>query len=623
MGGKVKVKVNFLAGWWMVSLLSVASLAAASGDLRLVDAVKNGDKETVQSLLKQRVDVNAPQPDGATALAWAVYRDDLETADLLIRASANVNAANEYGVTPLFLACTNRNAAMVERLLKAGADPNVAQWTGETPLMTAARTGNLAAVNSLLAHGADVNVKEKRRGQTALMWAVAGGYLDIVRVLIERKADVHAKSHMLRADGFTPKVYKTYEGLLQVSSKGGFTPLLFAAQNGNLEAARLLVAAGADVNEATEEDGSALLLASANGYEDLALFLLEKGANPNVKAGDGSEITPLHYALRGGIKSLMGGKERGGIVMLGVKEVAQANEVDEAKNVVPRKQEKASPLPGPNMPKLMKALIAHGADPNAPLGKQLPTRLRMASRPFVSLIGATPFLLASAANDSSAMKLLVEARANPNTRTVVDEIANPIGVTSEESQFQGGLTPLLAAAGLGFQGGATAQLVEGNKSTRVRSRKGEETRQTLESVKMLVELGADVNEANETGWTPLHAAAFAVEDPVIQFLVEKGAKLDVKNGCGQTPLSLADSSIGRGLTAIPLQHSRESTEELLRKLGASTSPLTTPVGRCVEGRSTNQIYIDRDRELERNRKIEEEKKKQLPLKSSAEKPLGQ
>ena len=183
MDGRVKVIV--LAGWWVVSLLSVASLAAAGGDLRVVDAVMKGDKEAVRSLLKENADVNAPQPDGATALAWAVHRDDLETAELLINAAANVNAANDYGVTPLSLACTNLNAAMVEKLLKAGADPNAAQWTGETPLMTAARTGDADAVNSLLAHGADVNAKETRRGQTALMWAIAERHAEVARVLIE------------------------------------------------------------------------------------------------------------------------------------------------------------------------------------------------------------------------------------------------------------------------------------------------------------------------------------------------------------------------------------------------------------------------------------------------------
>src|SRR6267142_289296 len=102
--------------WAMVPLLGALSYAAPADDLRLVDAVKNRDRAAVRSLMEQQVNVNAAQPDGTTALAWAANRDDLETADLLIRAGADVNKANDYGVTPLSLACTNRSALMVERL---------------------------------------------------------------------------------------------------------------------------------------------------------------------------------------------------------------------------------------------------------------------------------------------------------------------------------------------------------------------------------------------------------------------------------------------------------------------------------------------------------------------------
>src|ERR1700730_10279102 len=132
MKGKTSmdVRIKGLGGWWIVSLLSVASFAAPSSDLRLVEAVKKRDKEAIRSLLRQHVDVNTAQADGATALAWAAHWDDMETADLLIRGGANANAANDYGVTPLSLACSNGNAAMVGKLLKAGANPNAALSSG-------------------------------------------------------------------------------------------------------------------------------------------------------------------------------------------------------------------------------------------------------------------------------------------------------------------------------------------------------------------------------------------------------------------------------------------------------------------------------------------------------------
>src|SRR5262245_27661176 len=100
----------------LVALVSTIALAAAAADLRLVNAVKLRDGESVRTLLKARVDVNAAQPDGVTALHWAAHWSDLETARLLIAAHANVNAADDYHVTPLSLACLNGDGAMVETL---------------------------------------------------------------------------------------------------------------------------------------------------------------------------------------------------------------------------------------------------------------------------------------------------------------------------------------------------------------------------------------------------------------------------------------------------------------------------------------------------------------------------
>ena len=201
----MKISAKGLGIW----LFLLAATAGAAADLRLVEAAKSGDKQAARSLLKQHVDVNASQADGATALSWAAYRDDLEATDLLISAGANVNAANDYGAAPLLLACANGSAGMVDRLLKAGANPNAAVSTGETALMRCARTGNVETVKSLLARGANVNAKETGHGDTALMWAVAQKHADIARVLIDHSADVHARTN----NGFTP--------LLLVGGAGG------------------------------------------------------------------------------------------------------------------------------------------------------------------------------------------------------------------------------------------------------------------------------------------------------------------------------------------------------------------------------------------------------------------
>ena len=264
------IKAKGLRGLWLIPLLSVASFAAPSGDLQLVEAVEKGDQKAVRSLLKAHADVNTIQPDGATALMWTVHLDDLETAELLIRAGADVNAANEYGATALWLACANGNAAGVEKLLEAGADPNPALRSGESALMACAGRGMGDAVKSLLARGADINAKEIQGGQTALMWAIAEKHREVVRALIENGADASART------------------------RGGFTPVLFAAHQGDLDSARMLLEAGANVNEATLEGMSVLAVATASRHEKLALFLLEKGADPNVTDRDG--YTALHNA---------------------------------------------------------------------------------------------------------------------------------------------------------------------------------------------------------------------------------------------------------------------------------------------------------------------------------------
>src|ERR1700683_1644114 len=177
-----------------VFALSFSALAA--GNSPLADAAMNGDRPAVQSLLQQKADANAVQPDGATAIQWAAYRDDLEMADVLIAAGADIKLANREGATPLYLASLHGSAPMIEKLLKAGADPNTLGPEGETPLMLASRTGNLDAIRMLLDHHADVNAKDKLRGTTALMWATEQSHPEAVKLLVEHGATVGAQTEI-------------------------------------------------------------------------------------------------------------------------------------------------------------------------------------------------------------------------------------------------------------------------------------------------------------------------------------------------------------------------------------------------------------------------------------------
>jgi ankyrin repeat protein len=212
---------------WLPVALAATALGAAAPDSRLPEAARAGDRETVNRLIAAGTAIDAPEPDGTTALHWAVYHDDLAMTGRLLDAGANVNAANRNGATPLTLACANSGAALVDRLLKAGADPSIAP-SGAPPLLACAQGGAVSAVQMLIARGADVNAQDSWRGQTALMWAAAENHADLITVLLAGGAAVDARSI------------------------GNFTALMFAVRQDAREAARLLIAAGADPNARTE-----------------------------------------------------------------------------------------------------------------------------------------------------------------------------------------------------------------------------------------------------------------------------------------------------------------------------------------------------------------------------------
>src|ERR1041384_3951124 len=220
---------------------------------------------------------NAPGADGTTPLHLAVRADDLAKVNQLLAAGADAKAANRYGITPLYLACENADPAMIERLLKAGADPNSTSTEGETALMTVARTGAVEAARVLLDHGAKVDAREEWHGQTALMWAVDEQHPAMVKELIAHGADVNAVSNVNKWER-----QNTSEPREKWLPLGGLTPLLFAARQGCVECAQILLEAGAQINTVDPDGISPVLIAIINGHYDVAGFLLNKGADPNL-----------------------------------------------------------------------------------------------------------------------------------------------------------------------------------------------------------------------------------------------------------------------------------------------------------------------------------------------------
>jgi uncharacterized protein len=450
-------------------LMTATFAFAAGNDLRLIQAVRAKDATTVRTLLKAGIDVNIAQGDGSTALHWAVQYDDFATVDLLLRAGSHANVANDLGVTPLYLSCTNRNAPMVEKLLAAGANPNAKLLNGETVLMNCARTGNPASVKALLNAGANANAKEPEHDQTALMWAAAEKHPEAVRVLIQAEADVRARSRTY-AQNVTSEVTQRAgrEELNYTVLRGGSTPLLFAARSGDVESVRLLVDAGADVNDALPNGMSALVLAAHSGQGAAARMLLEKGADPNA---DGIGYTALHAAvLRGDVET-----------------------VDE--------------------------LLRHGVNPNARITKGTP--LRRNSQDFnlpATLIGATPYWLAAKFLEPEILRVLAAGGADPGT--AIPDGTTPLMAASGLKEGNGRTAPDQDRRGL--------SLIDGGKlpdETRIAATVAAALLQPIQIdaankngdtalhaaalqgydsvVNLLAAKGANLNAKNNRGLTPL------------------------------------------------------------------------------------------------------------------------
>jgi ankyrin len=446
---------RFLLRAFACALLSVSprpATAAGIGEAPLVEAARKQDPQAVRALVSQKVDINARSTDGSTALLWLAHWNDPDTADLLLRAGADANLANDFGMTPLSQACTNASPQFVRLLLKSGANPNLAIATGETPLMTCAKTGSVDAVKTLLESGAAVDAKEPNQNQTAIMWAAAERHPSVVATLIQAHANLLAHT------------------------KQGFTPLHFAARLGDLESIKLLLAAGMDVNTLTEASTpgyTPLLVATVRGQVDVALYLLDHGADPNIEAAG---FTPLHWAST-------------------TWEGFASNPVygfEDAMSGIPDRQAKL---------RLVKALLARGANVNARMTKRQPSY----ATGYQDCVGATPLLLAASVDDVEMMHILLDAGADPKISTATKATAimaatglnHGIGESLVTEADARAAVKLLLDLGLDAKGETTF----GENALFGPAYRGWNT-----LLAQMIDLGVNVNAVSKAGVTPFLAA---------------------------------------------------------------------------------------------------------------------
>jgi ankyrin repeat protein len=508
---------------WCRSLAVVVGLALATSVSanELADAARANDRAAVQRLLAGNVNVNEPGGDGSTALHWAAYNDDGETAKLLIAAGAFVDPLTRNGaLTPLMIATTNGSASVVEALLAAGANPNARTVDGATPLMTAAASGSAQAVKLLLDRGADLDAKDEAQGQTALMFAAAANRAAVIRELLVRDANVATTSKLVTlarvnyagnavAASAAPnpgdRIAKAkLERRARARAMGGMAALHFAARNGQIDAVRALLEGGADINQPTQSDQSTpLILATSNGHYELAKLLLDSGADPKRANDDG--LTPLYATIETEYAPTSWSPTRD------------------------TEQERVTHL------ELMKALLDHGADPNARLKNKLWFRPSDHDDVWIGTAGTTAFWRAAFANDVAAMRLLAGRGADP-------------AIASLENS-----SPLMAAAGVGW----TANFHQTVPKARIAA------------VALCLELGAEVNATDDFKYTPLHGAAYLGDNELVRFLVEKGARLDARTMFGTSITDMANGFVA--YSSLPRSH--PSTVQLLVGLGA---PVPSP-----------------------------------------------
>ena len=433
-----------------LALSLLLGTGAAYAEAPLAAAAEAKQFVIVEGLLQEAsIDVNATQGDGSTALHWAVYWDNVDLARALLDKGADVEAATRLGATPLYLAAVNGNATMLRLLLEAGADAKATVLQNEeTPLMFAARAGSVEAVQVLADAGADLDAEDAYRGATALLFAAEQNHAAVVGWLIDHGANPNARTNTVVTESRRGPALPT----------GGLSGLMLAARENGIDTVKVLLAKQALVNQQSAEGHTALLAAIQNANLDIANLLLDAGADVNLMNDRG--WNSLYMAVK--MRSLEKGT-----------------------------------MPNPyvdmdGMYAVIERLVANGANVNARL--QADTEVHNSIRStWLDEAGATAFLRASLCGDLKVMKLLLAHGADPKIATSDGTTAlmalAGVGYTKGFMKDVGTLDESLEAMRILIDAGID---LEASNDDQVRAIHGAAHKNFVQGIQMLVDAGADL-----------------------------------------------------------------------------------------------------------------------------------
>ena len=494
--------------------------------ISLDEAAAIGNASLVKSLIAEGADINNVETDDfVTPLHRAVENGNEEVVRLLLSEGANVHAIAAFEgreLTPFHIAVEKGYNGITELLIAAGANVNAQDQAGSTPLHIAVRIARKDIVEVLINKGADVNAKNGQ-GRTSIDIAMRNGRMDIASVLIDNGAEVSI--HTAAQDGDQEKVKSILaQGIdVDVKDDSGQTALHIAAQNKHQDIVELLLSKGADVHAKEKNGYTPLFYGIWSNDANMVSLLVDKGADVNCTPPEG--YPPLHFAVwyenLDIAKILMdhGAKCDVKDGWTAFRYAADASNRDMINLFVSK---------GTDVSDIYRAACVGDLD-----------RVKNLIEQGVAVdandeLGWTPLYWAASMGQEEVGEFLLSKGARADVKT--QDGSTPLHQASYSGALH--LAELLISKGAEVN----AKNKQGNTPLHNAAAGGHS-----QVGELLIAKGADVNAKAQNNWTPLHRAALTGHKEMIEVLIAHGADVSVKDSRGRTALDLAKQ---RGHTEI-------------------------------------------------------------------------